>query len=155
FYNYVDGVVNTTPLATGTLPNLAWNTTVRAQIRWTPGVAAGSYSLYLNATATNEFPANYGPNVASVPVSIAANPYANLLEYVVIAVVAVAAVLLVIFLLLRQRRRPASGGRGSSGGSKGSGSDKYSGKGGTSTKGSSTAPKSSAADDDDDDDDEK
>ncbi len=147
FYGYTNGVLNTTLLATGVLPKLAWNQTVRAEIHWTPGVAAGSYSLYVNATATNEFPANYGPNVASVPVSIAASPYANLVEYVVIVVIAAFAILVVVYMLRKQRNRPASSGRGSSSGSKGaSGASDRSGKGSSSSKGATRT------DDDEDDD---
>lgn len=148
FYSYTNGVLNSTVLATGVLPKLAWNQTVRAEIHWTPGVAAGSYSLYLNATATNEFPANYGPNLASVPVSIAASPYANLLEYAVIAVVAAAAILVVVFMLRRQRHRPATG-RSSGSSSKG-GSDRA-GKAGSSSGSSSKGSSGSSSDDDADD----
>lgn len=122
FYNYTSaGVVNTVPLATGTLGSLAYNATVRAVISWTPGIT-GSYTLYLNASAANMFATSTQPNVASVPVTLNPNPLANLLIYGIIAVVVVALIIVVIFLM-RRRGRPSSAGTkgGSSSGASKSG----------------------------------
>jgi len=134
FYNYVSGVVNTTSFATGLIPTLAFNTTVRAVITWTPSVT-GNFNLYANVTASNEFAGNYvnGPNVAKpLAISVGPNPTTQLLEYVAIAV----AVVVVLALLILYYRRRTRGGEA---------------KGGTSRSGLERSKRS--ADDEDDDDD--
>ena len=108
FYTYTSaGVVNTTPLATGLIKSLAWNTTVRAVVSWSPG-STGNYNLYANATASNEFAGDYhsGPQTAVKSISVGPNPTTQLLEYVAIG----AAVVVVIFLLIVYYRRRS--GRG-------------------------------------------
>ena len=114
FYTYTSGVVNSTPFAFGLIQNLSYNTTVRAEITWTP-VITGNYLLYVNVTASNEFPGSYhnGPNLMSVSISIGPNATTQLLEYVAIAV----AVVVVIFLLILYYRRRSGKGAAKSGGS--------------------------------------
>ncbi len=106
FYNYTNGVVNPTPWASGTISSLPHNATVRAQISWTPG-PTGNWILYANATASNEFPANYvnGPNIASTPITINQNPTNLYIEYGIIAAVAVVIIVLLVFLFRRRARR--------------------------------------------------
>jgi hypothetical protein len=115
FYNYTSpGIVNTVSFATGSIASLAYNTTVRAVITWTPSTT-GNYVLYANVTASNEFSGDYknGPNVATMSVSIGPNPTTQLLEYVAIAVAVVVVILLLI--LYYRRRTGKSGAKGGSG----------------------------------------
>jgi hypothetical protein len=105
FYNYTSkGVVNKNSMANGTLLNLSYNRTVRAVFTWNPSFT-GNYVLYANVTATNEFVPDYkgSSNLASLSVSIHANPTTQLLEYGGIA----AAVIVAIVLLVWWTRRPA------------------------------------------------
>lgn len=106
FYNYTGGVVNPTPWATGTIPSLAFGATVRAVISWTPG-PVGNWILYANATASNEFSADYihGPNLASTPITVNQNPINLYIEYAIIAAVAVIIIVLLVFLFRRRARR--------------------------------------------------
>jgi len=108
FYNYTSGVVNSQPFAVGVVSSLAWNVTVRAVITWNPGIT-GSYTLYANVTAQNEFAGDYqnGPNVKTMPVTINPNPTTQLLEY---AAIAVAVVVVILLLVLYYRRRTGRGG---------------------------------------------
>ena len=126
--------VNTTSFATGLIPTLAFNTTVRAVITWTPSVT-GNFNLYANVTASNEFAGDYvnGPNVAKpLAISVGPNPTTQLLEYAAIAV----AVVVVLALLILYYRRRTRGGEA---------------KGGASRSGLERSKRS--ADDEDDDDD--
>jgi len=104
FYTYTSpGVVNSTSFATGLIPSLAWNKTVRAVITWNPSIT-GNFDLYANVTASNEFAGDYvnGPNVAKpLAITIGPNPTTQLLEYVAIA----AAVVVVLFLIIVYYRR--------------------------------------------------
>ncbi|MGA8092550.1 MAG: PKD domain-containing protein [Thermoplasmata archaeon] len=109
FFNYTSpGVVNTVSFATGSIASLAYNTTVRAVVTWTPGIT-GNYVLYANVTAANEFSGDYtnGPNVATMSISIGPNPTTQLLEYVAIGV---AVVVVILLLILYYRRRTGKGG---------------------------------------------
>jgi PKD domain-containing protein len=135
FYNYTSkGVPNTVSFATGSIGSLAWNTTVRAVVTWTPAIT-GNYVVYANVTATNEFAGDYknGPGVVSQSISIGPNPTTQLLEYVAIAV---AVVVVILLLILYYRRRSRKGGT----------------KGGS---GRSTVGSKRSADEDDDEDDDK
>lgn len=118
FYNYTSkGVPNSVPFATGSIGSLAYNTTVRAVITWTP-VITGNYVLYANVTASNEFAGDYknGPNFATQSISIGPNPTTQLLEYAAIAVAVVVVLLLIIVYYRRRSRRGApKGGTGRSG----------------------------------------
>jgi len=109
FYNYTSpGVVNSVPFATGLIPSLAWNKTVRAVITWNPGIT-GSFNLYANVTAQNEFSGDVssGPGVSKpLAISISPNPTTQLLEYVAIAV---AVVVVLVLIILYYRRRSGKG----------------------------------------------
>jgi hypothetical protein len=107
FYNYTSaGVVNTVPMAHGSIASLAYNTTVRAVISWTPS-STGNFQLYANATASNEFIGDYsaGTNVATSAITVNPNPTTQALEYIAIGV-AVVAVIIGIILYVRRRGRP-------------------------------------------------
>jgi len=114
FYNYTSGVVNTVPFATGLIATLAYNTTVRAVITWSPSITE-NYVLYVNATASNEFAGDYlnGPNVKTMSISVGPNPTTQLLEYVAIGV-AVVVVLALIILYYRRRTKSGEAKGGSS-----------------------------------------
>jgi len=107
FYNYTSGVVNTHPFATGLIATLAYNTTVRAVVTWTPSIT-GNYVLTANVTASNEFAGDYlnGPNVKTMSISIGPNPTTQLLEYVAIGV---AVVVVIALIVLYYRRRTKAG----------------------------------------------
>jgi hypothetical protein len=101
FYNYVSGVVNSTPLATGIVNSMPYNTTLRAVITWSP-VKTGNFVLYANVTASNEYVGNSGNGVISQSITVNPNPTTQLLEYVAI-VVAVIVVIVAIYFLYRRR----------------------------------------------------
>lgn len=111
WYNYTSGVVNTVSFATGILSfAVPFNTTYRAQITWTPGTT-GNFVLSANATASNEWPGNYGlTQVSSMSITVNPNPTTQLLEYAAIAI-AVIAVIVAIVVFYRRRARRATGGR--------------------------------------------
>ncbi len=106
FYNYTSkGVPNTVVLATGVIPSLAYNTTVRAVITWSPP-STGNFQLYANATASNEFTGDYssGTNVASTSITVNPNPTTQLLEYIAIAAAVVVVIALIVFYVRRRGR---------------------------------------------------
>jgi len=111
FYNYSGGVVNSEPFATGLVPSMAYNTTYRAEITWTPG-ATGNYVLYANTTAQNEYFGSYinGPQTVTKSVTVNPNPTTTLLEYVAIGV-AVVVVIALIYLFYRRRTGRSGGAR--------------------------------------------
>ncbi len=119
FYGYTNGTVNSTEYGKG-LVSLKYNITIRAEISFTP-TRTGTWSLWVNATASNEFEGDYasGGNEAHVTVSINPNPLTVDLEYGAVAA-AVIAILVIAFLVYRRsqnRGRPGggrSGDRGSS-----------------------------------------
>ena len=108
FYGYTNGTVNSTAMGTGTV-DLPYNQTVRAQVSFTPN-RQGTFALWANATATNEFTADYqsGANQAHVTVTVNANPIVQWEIYGGI-VAAAAAVIIVIILLRRRSGRPSTG----------------------------------------------
>ena len=112
FYNYTSsGVLSSTPWNTptpGVIPSLAFNKTVRAVVTWNPSTT-GSFTLYVNATASNEFAGAYvnGPGTKAIPITIGPNPTTQLLEYAAIAVVVVAVLVLIV---IYYRRRSGKGG---------------------------------------------
>jgi hypothetical protein len=109
FFNYTSpGVVNSAPFATGMISSLAFNKTVRAVITWNPSIT-GSFTLYANVTAQNEFAGDYhnGPNVKTMSITIGPNPTTQLLEY---AAIAVAVVVVLVLIILYYRRRSGRGG---------------------------------------------
>jgi PKD domain len=109
FYQYTGGVLNSTLLATGTLPTLAHNKTVRAQISWNPS-STGNFVLYANVSASNEYAGDYlnGPQTVSQSITVNPNPTTQLLIDVGIAAAAIAAILLIVFFLRRRSRKAAS-----------------------------------------------
>ena len=117
FYNYTSkGVVNATAYSKGSYASLAYNRTVRAEITWDPGVT-GNFILYANATAANEYAGDYGTaNIASLSITVKANPTTELIEYGLIAL-AVVVVIAVLILWYRRGKSPrrAAASKGSTG----------------------------------------
>ncbi len=117
YFNYTSGVVNSTAFASGTIPSLKFNQTIRAQVTWTPS-SSGSYLLYANATATNEYVGNYvaGTNLAQKSITVNPNPTTEALIYGGIAAAAIVVIVLIVLLLRRRSRRasapPSRPGRG-------------------------------------------
>ena len=135
FYNFTGGVVNDL-VATGSVASMAYGTTLRAVIHWTP-TSTGNYVLYANVTATNGYIGNYASGLVSQPITVNPNPTTQLLEY---AAIAVAVVVVILLIIVFYRRRTGRGASGRSAG-RSSGSDRGS--------------KSKPSDDTDDDDDEE
>ncbi len=122
FYGYsnstANATVNSTPLAhTGTIPTLKYGKTVRAVLTWTPSTS-GSFILYANGTAENQFVNGSSTSVASQSISVNPNPTTELLEYGGIAA-AVIVVIAVLVLFFRRRSRQKSPGGKTSGSSSG------------------------------------
>ncbi len=143
FYSYTSGIPSSSPIATGTLPTLAYNTTVRAEISWSPGLI-GNYNLWMNATSTNEFSANYGPNQVSAAVTINQNMNTT---YLYIGIIAAVVVVIIVLVVLVVRRGGLGGLRRSGGGKSGSSS---SSKSGLERGGKKSTPEKDEDDDDDD-----
>jgi hypothetical protein len=137
FFNFTGGVVNTVPVATGTVASMSHGTTLRAVIHWTP-TSTGNYVLYANVTASNGYIGNYASGVVSQPITVNPNPTTQLLEYVVIAVVVVAVILLIVIFYRRRTGRGASG--------------RSTGRSGSSDRGSKSKPSDDTDDDEDDED---
>jgi hypothetical protein len=122
FYGYSNtsssATLNTTVLATGSVPSLAHGYTVRAVFTWTPG-KTGSFILYAYAAATNQFVNNSSESIASVPITVHPNPTTQALEYGGIAAgLVIVIALLVLFYRRRARgRKPAASKPGSGRGS--------------------------------------
>ncbi|MCI4351529.1 MAG: PKD domain-containing protein [Thermoplasmata archaeon] len=113
FWNYTStGALNSTPQGTGST-TLKFNHTIQAKVTWTPA-RTGTWSFYVNATAANEFPGTYGPNVAHIQININPNPTTQYEEYGAIAG-AVILVIVAIVVFYRRRSSPASGKSSSSG----------------------------------------
>lgn len=115
FYNFTSGVVNSLPFAVGMIGSMAYNTTYRAVITWSP-VTTGNFVLNANVTASNEYAGSYptGPQVATKSITINPNPTTQLLEYVAIIVAVIAVIVAIVFLYRRRTRRtttPKTGGR--------------------------------------------
>jgi len=108
FYNYTGGVVNTVPTATGSVASMAYGTTLRAVIHWTPS-STGNFVLYANVSSSNGYIGNYASGVVSQPITVNPNPTTQLLEYVVIAVVVVVVILLIVIFYRRRTGRGATG----------------------------------------------
>ncbi len=107
FYNYTS---NTT-IASSPIPspvNLVYNHTVRAVIRYSPS-STGTFDLWANATASNEFVSDYRNGANTAHVSVSLNPNPLVLYEEVGAGVAVAA-LAIVLVLVWYRRRTSGGG---------------------------------------------
>jgi PKD domain len=101
FWNYTStGALNSTPQGTGST-TLKFNHTIRAMVTWTPA-RTGTWSLYVNATAANEFAGSYGPNVAHVQINLNPNPTTQYEEY---GAIAGAVILVIIAIVVFYRRR--------------------------------------------------
>jgi hypothetical protein len=126
FYGYTNGVVNGTIAYTG-LATLKHNQTLRAEVTFTaPGNLTGGRALWVNATATNEFPGDYvgGANLAQISVTVNPSPTNQYLEYGIVAAVGIVIIILVYFAYRRRARGSTSGGgRGSGRAGKGSSKD--------------------------------
>ncbi len=116
FYNFTGGVVNTVPTATGVVASLAYGSTLRAVIHWTPS-STGNFVLYANVTSSNGYIGNYASGLVSQPITVNPNPTTLLLEYVVIIV---AVIVVIVLIVIFYRRRTGRGASGRSGGRSGS-----------------------------------
>ncbi|MGP8135078.1 MAG: PKD domain-containing protein [Thermoplasmata archaeon] len=114
YFGYSKGAVNNVPLAlvNGKVATLGWNTTIRAEVTWSPGFS-GNFVLYANITATNEFKPDYhgGSNIAALTITIHANPTTQLLEYGGIAAAVIVAIGLLIWWTRRPGRKAGTSGR--------------------------------------------
>lgn len=119
FFNYVGGVVNSTVLATGLVVSMNFNTTLRAQVTWTPS-KTGNFLLYANVTAQNEWVGNYvaGTNLDQQSITVNQNPTTTLLIDLAIVAAGIVVVLLIVFLFWRRAKKrsapPTRPGRSSS-----------------------------------------
>ncbi|MCI4367029.1 MAG: hypothetical protein L3K08_04700 [Thermoplasmata archaeon] len=142
YYNNATGAPFAGPAnATGSLAKLTYNTTVRAQITFIPA-RVGTYDIWANATASNEFAGNYatGGNQAHVQVQLNANP---IIEYETAGAVIGGVILVALLAIWWFRYRGKGSSKSSSGRS--SGSDKSGKKDKVDTK----SPSSSDKDEDD------
>ena len=105
FYSYSGGVVNSTPLATGVLPTLDYNKTVRAEIQWSPGTT-GNFVLYANISAQNEYAGDYinGPQTVTQSITVNPNPTTTLLTDLAIAAVVIIVIAAIVYLLFRRSK---------------------------------------------------
>ncbi len=143
YYNYSSsGVVATSPWAG--VVNLPYNHTVRAQISFNPG-RTGTWDLWANATATNEFVGDYtaGANQAHVQVTLNPNPTS---QYIIYGAVGGAAVVLILLAVFFYRRR----GMGGTPSSKAKPSSSSTGKASSSSTGKAGLERSSKKDEEDD-----
>ncbi|MCI4331623.1 MAG: PKD domain-containing protein [Thermoplasmata archaeon] len=121
FYNYTNASgLSTTAAGHGTV-SLKYNQTVRAEVSFTPG-RSGTFDLWVNATAQNEFAGDYASGANQAHVQVSLNPSNTTLYIEYGAIVAVVAIILVLaFLYLTGRlggKRLTKGSTKSSGGSK-------------------------------------
>jgi uncharacterized membrane protein len=109
WYGYVKGILNSSASYTGVLPAMKANQTWMAQITYTPS-QTGTYWLWANGTASNEFPGEYksGVNVAHMSVTINASSLTLYIEIAVIVVVVAVVIVLAIFLWRRKNAVPVS-----------------------------------------------
>jgi len=140
FYSYTGGVLNGTALATGVLPTLDYNHTVRAQIQWSPGTT-GNFVLYANASAQNEYAGDYlnGPQTVTQSITVNPNPTTTLLIDVGIVAAVIVVIVVIVLLYMRSRRKSTS--------------SKPSGRGSQDRKSKDTKDKDKDDDDEDEDDD--
>ncbi|HYK93361.1 MAG TPA: PKD domain-containing protein [Thermoplasmata archaeon] len=116
FFNYTSNTtVSSSPSFTG-LATIKYNHTLRAEISWNPD-RTGTFDLWVNATASNEFPGTYsnGANTAKVSVTLNPNPTTQYLQYAAIGG-AVVVIIGVAWYLLRRRSRGGSAPKGKSSG---------------------------------------
>ncbi|MCI4333490.1 MAG: PKD domain-containing protein [Thermoplasmata archaeon] len=108
WFGYTNGTVNATSAGTGTLA-IPYNQTFRAQITWTPA-RTGSWDVWANATATNEFAADYvsGGNQAHAAVTLNQNPIVQYEEYGGIAAVVIIAIVALVLFWRRRTAKPST-----------------------------------------------
>jgi hypothetical protein len=136
FYNYTNtSGLSSTQAGKGSI-SLKYNQTVRAETSFTPG-RSGTFDLWVNATATNEFAGDYSSGANQAHVQVTLNPSNTMLYIEIGGVIAVAAVIIIVVALYVTGR--LGGKRGTKGSGKGS---------------ASTAKKESKDEDDDEEDDE-
>ncbi len=111
-YNSTGFINTTTPFATGSVASMAYGTTYRALIHWTPS-ATGNWRLYANVTAGNGYIGNYASGVVSQSITVNPSPTTQLLEY---AAVAIVVVVVIVLLIVFYRRRTGRSGTARSGG---------------------------------------
>lgn len=116
WYGWTSGVRNSTAQPAPT--ELHVNQVLEAVFSFTPSAAAGTYTLWVNASASNEFAGSYASevNIAHTTITVNSNPIYTDLEYVAIVVVAIA---IIVILVLVYRRRQAGPSKKSSSASKG------------------------------------
>lgn len=122
FYTYTSGTPNTkTPIAAPYTAGLAYNHTIRAEVTFTPHFT-GSFVLYANATASNEYVPDYhgGANLQSISVSIKASTTTELVEYGGIALVVVVAIVFLVWWTRRPSRKAGAKSTGRAGLERGS-----------------------------------
>ncbi|MCI4324649.1 MAG: PKD domain-containing protein [Thermoplasmata archaeon] len=120
WYGYTNGTVNTTSAGTGTI-SIPYNETLRAQIQWNPA-RTGSWDVWANATASNEFAADYvsGGNQAHASVTLNQNPIVQYEEYGAIAAVVIIAIVAIVFFYRMRTAKPSTKATGKSGIERGS-----------------------------------
>jgi hypothetical protein len=109
WYGYVKGILNSSASYTGILPYMKANQTWMAKITYTPG-PTGTWWVWANATATNEFAGEYqsGVNVAHQAVTVNPNSETLYIEIAVIVAVVVVVIVLAIFLWRRKNAGPVT-----------------------------------------------
>jgi PKD domain len=124
YSNQTNGTVNTTSAGTGTI-SIPFNETFRAEIQFKPA-RTGNWDLWANATASNEFAANYaaGGNQAHVAITLNANPIVQDEEYIAIAAVIIIAIVAIVLFYRRRTSTPTSKSSGSKSGLERGGSKK-------------------------------
>lgn len=108
WFGYTNGTVNATSAGTGTL-SIPYNQTFRAQISFTPA-RTGSWDIWANATAQNEFAADYvsGGNQAHTSVTLNQNPIVQYEEYGLIAAVVIIAIVALALFWRRRNAKPST-----------------------------------------------
>jgi len=111
FYGYSgtgkNATVNSSAISTGLIQSLKYNKTVRAVLHWSPS-KSGSFILYANATATNQFVNGSQASVASTSITVHTNPTTQDLEYGGIAAAVIVVLALLILFFRRRTRKPGS-----------------------------------------------
>ncbi len=122
FYNYTTNTtLASSPWPTSSI-DLKYNHTVRAVIHFNPS-STGTFDLWANASAANEFISDYKTGANQMHVSVTLNQNPIVLYEEIAAVIGVAVVIIVVIIFWRRRSSgPKTGGKPSGSGK--SGSDK-------------------------------
>jgi PKD domain len=119
FYQWTDNATPSSPNSTGS-GTIPYNHTDKVEIQFDPGLT-GTWDLWVNATASNEFVPDYtsGQNQAHVQVTLNQNPIVGLeTDLAIVAAVVVVIGLIVFFFWRRGRARSGTGGKAGSSSSK-------------------------------------